>query len=154
MLHSDPICPQQSCNTRQNGVEYRVRSLSDSRMKNVIFLILICTTATISLANDAIEEVAPYWIDVRTPAEYETGHLPGSRNINFDRIGAGIVKVTEDKGAPIVLYCRSGRRSGLAKQSLEQLGYTNVINAGGINDVLRRAEVEPATGPDCTAREC
>jgi phage shock protein E len=123
-------------------------------MKNVIFLILICAEATIGLANDATAQPAPFWIDVRTPAEYETGHLPGSRNINFDRIGAGIVDITPNKDAPIILYCKSGRRSGLAKQTLERLGYTNVINAGGVNEVLRRAEMEPATGPDCATREC
>ena len=123
-------------------------------MKNIIFLILIFAKTTVSLANDVAAQDTPFWIDVRTPAEYETGHLPGSRNINFDRIGAGIVEITGSRDAPIILYCRSGRRSGLAKQALEQLGYTNVINAGGIEDVLRRADIDPATGPDCAAREC
>jgi phage shock protein E len=94
------------------------------------------------------------WIDVRTAAEYESGHVPGARNIDFDRIGEHIAAVTQDKDQPIVLYCKSGRRSGFAKQTLVQLGYRNVHNAGGVVDVLRRAGNEPALGPDCVNREC
>ena len=52
-----------------------------------------------------------------------------------------------DKNALVMLYCKSGRRSGFAKQTLEQLGYSNVVNAGGINDVLRRAQTLPTAGP-------
>ena len=95
----------------------------------------------------AAADPGPIWIDVRTVAEYEGGHLPGARNINFDRIGAHIVEITTDKNAVVMLYCKSGRRSGFAKQTLEQLGYSNVVNAGGINDVLRQAQALPTTGP-------
>lgn len=120
-------------------------------MKNIIFLAFLWLFTGLTLADD---EQTPLVIDVRTPAEYETGHLPGARNINFDQIGGRIGDITRDKDEPIFLYCKSGRRSGLAKQTLEQLGYSNVVNAGGIRDVLRRTKLEPETGPDCIQREC
>lgn len=74
---------------------------------------------------------APLVIDVRTKAEYDSGHLEGALNIPYDVIGPQIGKVTEDKDREIVLYCRSGRRAGVALDALKALGYTNVTNAGG-----------------------
>ena len=69
-------------------------------------------------------------------------------------IGARINEITTDKNAALRLYCQSGRRSGLAKQTLEKLGYVNVVNAGGVNLVLGNTHVEPATGPDCAINNC
>ena len=91
---------------------------------------------------------------MRTVTEYESGHLPGARNIGFEGIGKQISNVTTDKNTVLRLYCRSGRRSGLAKQTLERLGYTNVVNAGGLNDVISRTQLQPVTGADCIANEC
>ena len=123
-------------------------------MKYAILLsIFVCFTQA-GLATEQTTEQVPLLIDVRTPAEYESGHLPGASNINFDEIGQRIAEITTNKDAPIFLYCKSGRRSGFAKQTLEELGYSNVINAGGLKDVLRRTKLEPETGPDCTLREC
>lgn len=114
---------------------------------------LFCLITSCAVAGEQ-HSPAPLWIDVRTAAEYESGHLPGARNIDFDRIGDHIAAVTQDKNQPIVLYCKSGRRSGFAKQALVELGYRNVHNAGGFVEVLRRTGSEPALGPDCVSREC
>lgn len=121
-------------------------------MKLLLALIFLLFAATVSA--EQAQSPVPLWIDVRTAAEYESGHLPGARNIEFDRIGAQIAAITQDKDQAIVLYCKSGRRSGFAKQKLLELGYRNVLNAGGVTDVLRRTGSEPAFGPDCTTREC
>lgn len=121
-------------------------------MKFLLTVVLSMLAA--SAPAEPADSPAPLWIDVRTAAEYASGHLPGARNIEFDRIGAQIAAVTEDRDQAIVLYCKSGRRSGFAKQTLLDLGYRNVRNAGGVKDVLRRTGSEPAFGPDCTAREC
>ena len=82
-------------------------------------------------------------IDVRTPAEFEQGHLKGAVNIPHDQIGEGVGKLGMEKDRKIVLYCRSGRRSGLAQQALQGLGYRSVLNAGGYEE-LRAAEPPPA----------
>lgn len=116
-----------------------------------ILIIVVCTFAAL---NTQAEPDSAIWIDVRTPAEYENGHLPGAYNINFDRIGERINDVSADKSSPIILYCKSGRRSGFAKQTLEQLGYSNVANAGGIDRVLQQQKLAPAAGPECQLNAC
>jgi len=116
---------------------------------------VILISALLSVIGTVLAERSePIVIDVRTPEEFAAGHLPGARNINFDRIADQIGLVTEDRQRQIIVYCQSGRRSGFAKQTLETLGYTNVLNAGGVRDVLRAAGREPAHGPDCETREC
>jgi phage shock protein E len=76
-------------------------------------------------------------LDVRTPEEYSQGHLHGAVNIPYDQLAARVDEIDQDKDRDIVLYCRSGRRSDLAKRTLESLGYTNVLNAGGYEQMLK-----------------
>lgn len=71
-------------------------------------------------------------VDVRTPAEYAEGYIPTAINIPLSEIGEN--PPTEDRDALIILYCRTGNRSGQAEKILEGLGYTNVHNFGGIID--------------------
>ncbi|QKE63604.1 rhodanese-like domain-containing protein [Aquipseudomonas campi] len=70
-------------------------------------------------------------IDVRSADEFASGALPGAQLIPHDQIGARIAAVVPDKNTPVVLYCRSGRRSSQAQDELRALGYTQVMNAGG-----------------------
>lgn len=74
------------------------------------------------------------WIDVRTPAEYAQGHLPQAQLIPYDGIEVGVAGLHLSKGAPIYLYCAVGGRAEKARQSLLAQGYTNVTNAGGLED--------------------
>ena len=78
------------------------------------------------------------WIDVRTPEEFKEGHLKDAVNIPVDQIGARIGSVSPDKSAPVNLYGRSGRRSEAALQELKKMGYTNVTNHGGYQDLLQK----------------
>jgi rhodanese-related sulfurtransferase len=66
-------------------------------------------------------------IDVRTPDEFATGHVPGARNIPHDEVGRRIAEVGP-ADAPVLLYCRSGRRSALAAQTLRERGYTRLYD--------------------------
>ena len=70
-------------------------------------------------------------IDVRTQDEFQQGHLEGSVLMPYDVIDTGISSLTQDKDQLIYVYCRSGNRSGTAKTTLERLGFTNVHNLGG-----------------------
>ena len=72
-------------------------------------------------------------IDVRSPQEYEEGHIPNAILIELDKI-EDIVDIISDKNKKIYLYCRSGRRSQIAADIVNKLGYINVINIGGILD--------------------
>lgn len=74
-------------------------------------------------------------IDVRSAEEFADGALPGAIRIGHEEIATRIAKLSPDKNRPLVLYCRSGRRSGLAQQSLEELGYSQVINAGAYDEL-------------------
>lgn len=70
-------------------------------------------------------------IDVRTAEEFAAGALPGAQRIGHEEIAARIAEVAPDRETPIVVYCRSGRRSSIAQDSLQALGYRNVVNGGG-----------------------
>lgn len=74
-------------------------------------------------------------IDVRTPMEYQDQHVEGSLNIPLDTIPDEIERIRSLNG-PIVLFCRSGARSGQAMMYLQQSGVKNLHNAGGISNVL------------------
>ena len=67
-------------------------------------------------------------LDVRTPGEFELGHVNGSVNIPLDRLGLSLAGLNKMKN--IIVYCQSGGRSSMAKSILEQNGFTRVINGG------------------------
>ena len=73
-------------------------------------------------------------LDVRTPEEYLEGHIPGAINVPNEEIGTAEISELPDKSQLILVYCRSGRRSKEASQKLAGLGYTNIVEFGGIND--------------------
>lgn len=77
-------------------------------------------------------------IDVRSESEWNSGHVEQAVHIPHTEIAERIAGVTTDKNAKIVVYCEVGGRAGKAKQTLEDLGYTNVENAGGYDDVKNR----------------
>jgi phage shock protein E len=85
----------------------------------------------------------PFWIDVRSADEYQSGHVTEAVNIPYEEIGTRIGEVTEDKDAVIYVYCRSGRRSGIARETLMEAGYTHVVNLGGLEDAQAFAGKEP-----------
>lgn len=78
-------------------------------------------------------------IDVRTPDEYSGDHLAQATNIPLDQLGSRLADVEKltggDKAKPVVLHCASGGRAGKAKKQLEEQGYTNVVNGGGLDDL-------------------
>lgn len=67
-------------------------------------------------------------LDVRTPAEFGQGHVPGSRNVPLDRLPSQLQ--TLDRSKPILVCCASGARSAAAKAILDRAGFTGVRNAG------------------------
>lgn len=73
-------------------------------------------------------------LDVRRTDEFEEGHIPGAINIPNESIGTEEIADLPDKNQTIYVYCRSGNRSKQASQKLVDLGYTNVIEFGGIID--------------------
>ena len=73
-------------------------------------------------------------LDVRRPDEFSAGHIPNAINVPNEIIGTSEISELPDKDQLILVYCRSGRRSKEASQKLVDLGYTNVVEFGGILD--------------------
>lgn len=73
-------------------------------------------------------------LDVRTHEEYNEGHIPNAICIPNETIDESVINELPDKNQLILIYCRSGNRSKQATKKLENLGYTNLVEFGGIID--------------------
>ena len=100
--------------------------------------LIIALVFSISLINEAYSIM----IDVRTKQEWDTGFIDGAIHIPLKNLSNNIGKYTENNNEEILLYCRSGNRSGKAKLILEELGYTNIKNIGGIEDVSKNLDLK------------
>ena len=91
-----------------------------------------------------MEEESGYIIlDVRTPEEFRERHIPNAINIPNETIGSEDIQELPDKEQLILVYCRSGNRSKQASGKLAELGYTNIVEIGGINDWTGDTVSEP-----------
>lgn len=73
-------------------------------------------------------------VDVRTAEEFAQGHIPGAINVPNEEIGTEQPDLLPDKEQLIMIYCRSGIRSKQASQKLVDMGYSNIVEFGGIID--------------------
>jgi rhodanese-related sulfurtransferase len=86
-------------------------------------------------AVEFMEEKSGYIIlDVRRPDEFAAGHIPNAINVPLETIGNSEIPELPNKDQLILVYCRSGRRSKEAAEKLVALGYTNIVEFGGILD--------------------
>lgn len=98
-------------------------------MKKLLMLLLLWAPLVIAQS---------LWIDVRTAEEFQAGHLEGAIHIPYDEIAEKIEAVSVDKTADIQLYCRSGRRSGIALETLRSMGYSKATNAGSYEHLKQK----------------
>lgn len=103
-------------------------------MKKILLIIIM-------FCGVQVQAESEYWIDVRTAGEYETGHVKGSAHIPYDEIADKITALTANKEAKLHLYCRSGNRAGRALKVLQEMGYDNAHNDGGISNLKHKAVV-------------
>ena len=90
---------------------------------------------TVDEAVAIMESESGYIIlDVRRPDEFAAGHIPNAINVPNETIDMAEIPELPDKNQLIMVYCRSGRRSKEASEKLVKLGYTNVVEFGGILD--------------------
>ena len=90
---------------------------------------------TMDEAVDMMAQETGYIIlDVRRPDEFAAGHIPNAINVPNESIGTSDIPELPDKDQLIMVYCRSGRRSKEASEKLVKLGYTNIVEFGGILD--------------------
>lgn len=117
-------------------------------MRKLIGLLVVLLFSIPALAEhgDPSAPGQPLIIDVRTADEYRAGHVQTAINIPYDEIAGRIAALAPDHDARIVLYCRSGRRSDIAEQALRQMGYRQIENKGGLNDMLQNGyQIAPET---------
>lgn len=81
---------------------------------------------------EAVDDVSI--VDVRTPEEFTEGHFPNAINIPLEQVAQRIEEFRKMK-KPIIAYCKSGNRSGIAVSVLKQHGITDAINGGGLDDL-------------------
>ncbi|MBK1678981.1 rhodanese-like domain-containing protein [Rhodocyclus tenuis] len=113
-------------------------------MKNALLHLFLALLAVSAQAGDfSYRGVRPaVIIDVRTQEEFAAGHVEGALNIPYEQIGGGVQSIRNlQKDSPILLYCRSGRRSAIARTSLEQQGYKRVMDGGGMSTLLPSLKV-------------
>lgn len=101
------------------------------------------TAATAAGPATAAVDTDVVYVDVRTQEEWEAGHVEGAIHIPHTEMRARHDELEAYDDKQIVVYCRSGRRSGIALDILESEGFDNVINGGGLRDL--RAEGVPVT---------
>src|SRR4051812_35829173 len=88
-------------------------------------------TQTDLLARLAKRDADLVVLDVRTPAEFAAGHVPGARNVPHDLLSSKTADLEELRDKQVVLYCRSGRRTALAEDTLRKAGFTKLLHLQG-----------------------
>lgn len=88
------------------------------------------------VARDALREGGRL-IDVRTPDEYNRGHVGGALNLPLDELAERLPREIPDRATPLLLHCASGARSALGKRTAERLGYQRVMNVGSYGRALK-----------------
>jgi rhodanese-related sulfurtransferase len=91
-----------------------------------------------ALAKRLVEEQGALVLDVRTPREFQSGHLPQAHNIEISQLPSRLDEVRKlvqgETSRPIVVYCAAGVRAAKAKRILLQAGFSRVTNLGGVRD--------------------
>jgi len=113
---------------------------------------MACYSATTENGNTITPEILAaieheaLVVDVRTPEEFADGHYPGAINIPHETILDGLNQLGVTADTAVILYCRSGNRSGQAEQALREKGFTQARNAGGL-EALLSATAQQASRP-------
>jgi len=119
-------------------------------MKYLLIAILVLGMVGLARAHQAnSSRAAEAWreidrgalvLDVRTAEEFAGGHLEGALNIPHTVIAQHLDQIGADKNRPIVLYCKSGGRAGIALKTLQSLGYAHLYNGGGLLEMQKAHE--------------
>ncbi len=132
-----------STQTRRNSrLRFVLLSLATVASMTLVSTLIACqqTNSQSINATQIPQELAAHQallLDVRTPDEYNSGHVSTAILAPHSNIGQTIASIAPDKNQKIYVHCRSGHRSSLAFDTLKSMGYTNVVNLGGLNDLAQ-----------------
>ena len=115
----------------------------------ILLALMTMLYASIGLAQTSV------FIDVRTASEFQQGHVEGAQLIPYDRIAEGIAELQPGMDTTLYLYCRSGRRAGIAQEALQSMGYTRVINLETLDNARQTSATlqlcaKSSDAPDCS----
>jgi phage shock protein E len=118
------------------------------KLLGAVVLSLSLLLATFGFAADSPEKTAVNGviIDVRTSPEFQEGHLEGALNIPYDKIGETIQAAVPNRSSKVILYCRSGRRSGIALETLKTIGYEDVTNLKTVKEASEKLGIPVIKG--------
>lgn len=105
-------------------------------LKTLVTLIILTTNYVWAEGNSQLI------IDVRTESEWNAGHLATAIHLPLDIFEQNIASLVKDRQQTVYLYCRSGNRSGKALQVMQDLGYVNAKNVGGVVDASQLLEIK------------
>lgn len=111
-----------------------------------VFVLGACSSTDTGTSTEAVRTVAAAEavgmldtrtvIDVRTPEEFAAGHVAGAVNIDVDASDFGTKISALDPEDPYLVYCRSGRRSAIAADAMAEAGFTDIVDAGGLEPLV------------------
>lgn len=108
-----------------------------------LFLIFLLMAGLGACSNPEVQNLnmeESVLVDVRTPEEFSSGSIQNAINIPVDELSSRLGEL--DSSKKLVVFCRSGNRSSRAKSILEEAGFKNVINGGGVNDLKEQLEMK------------
>ncbi len=115
------------------------------KLYHILFVLLLANVACAQISSKSITEVSQeelknvILVDVRTPEEFEAGHLDNAKNINWYDADFAEQLNTVSKDQTIYVYCKLGARSAKAQEKLKSLGYAHVVNLEGGYDAWKNA---------------
>ncbi|MBW2387045.1 MAG: rhodanese-like domain-containing protein [Deltaproteobacteria bacterium] len=125
-----------------------------NRILALLMLALACSAtpsqvSEISQTALLAEPTSTLILDVRTAAEFASGHVPGAVNIPHDQLAARLSEVESFRSAPVVVYCKSGRRAGMATSVLADAGFSKLHHLTGDMNAWSQQGLptEPANAP-------
>jgi len=103
-------------------------------MRSLLLAVVLVLSACASTPQNTV------WLDVRSAEEFAAGHVEGAINIPHTDIATRISELQLTKDTDIALYCGSGRRAGIAIETLQQLGYTKLTNRGAYDALKQQSQ--------------
>ena len=113
-------------------------------MKNILLTLMVFGSFA-AFAEDALKtsnDSNSILVDVRSDAEWNDGYIETAIHIPLNELIEKIELIAKNKEQRIYLYCRSGNRSGKAEQALQNNGYINARNIGGINEASSKLQLK------------
>ncbi len=117
-----------------------------SKLLVLLFTVFLASCSSMDASQNTAASMTDseiVWIDVRTIEEYESDHIEGDRNLPIQTMSAATIatQLGLDQDTRIGLYCASGGRAGRALIMLEEAGFSNAFNAGGISDAREQRQL-------------